>query len=132
MTLKQFQFGEHFPFVADWLEKQKCPIPPRDLLPPTGIIVYMKGLPVCAGFLVKTDCCVAMISHLVADPDVHGEDRAAAIDALVESLTAIAMKDGWKSVSGACAETLPGMNARYNRLGFIKTDTGISHYGRIF
>lgn len=122
--------AEHFPMLRQWWEERQFPAPDPMLLPPTGVLITHGLTPVAAGFLFKTDAKIATIGHLVSDPRSDRGIRSEATDYLIFSLLDHARQEGFRAVTGAT--NLPRLMQRYELLGFVKTDEGISHFGRIF
>lgn len=120
----------HFPLMCEWWEGRSFPAPPVEFTPPTGLIVLHHDTPVCGGFLFKSDANMAVIGNLVSDKKVPFEIRTKALDYLIVSLTAAAKKDNFGLV--ACSTNLPRLMKRFEDLGFILTDEGVSQFGRVF
>lgn len=122
--------GRDYPQLKAWWDERGFPPARRQFLPPTGLMVRQDGVDTCGGFLFKTDARAAIIGNLVSDPRAPKSIRSEAVDYLVLALLDLAVEDGFEMV---CASTnLPGLSARYQRLGFTCTDQGVSHFGRVF
>lgn len=106
------------------------PVPDSQFLPPTGIIITYSERPVCAGFLFKTDARIAIINHVVSNPaKIDPGKRSSAIDLLISTLVHAAYSSGFKMVTAASNKER--LNKRYEKLGFVRTDTDEVHYGRV-
>lgn len=130
-------FGAHplsltvdFPIMETWWKERQFPAPDLRLLPPTGIVVTHHETPIAAGFLFKTDAKIATIGHLVSDPRSETGIRSDATNYLLFLLLDHARKAGFKAITGAT--NVPRLMARYELLGLVKTDEGVSHFGRVF
>ena len=65
MYSRQFNAEEDYKEYASWFPKQ-APIP--ELLSDSGFIIEVDGLKICAGFLIKTNSCAALIEFVAANP----------------------------------------------------------------
>lgn len=83
-----FDFEE----INNWYYKRNLPSIPQHLLPPTGFIVPQ----IAAAFLYKTDSALAIIEGCISNPESFQEDRALALDLLLEQLVIEAKKEGFK------------------------------------
>lgn len=120
---------EDYPVLLEWWRARKFPAPDPELLPPTGIVVTHHESPIVAGFLFKTDAKIATIGALVSDPRSDIGKRSEATNYLLFLLLDHARKAGFKAITGAT--NLPRLMSRYELLGLVKTDEGVSHFGRI-
>jgi hypothetical protein len=128
VSLVDFDLAEHGAILHGWFEKRSFPAPDPNYFPGVGVVALFQGVPVAAGFAYRTDAKLAIIGHLVTDPDASGDKRNAALDAVIQTLTRIAQAEGYELVS--CATDLPKLMDRFERLGFSKTDEGVSHFRR--
>lgn len=120
----------HWAWMADWWERRGHPVADPSLFPPTGRMVFYDSIPVCAGFLYKTDGKLAVISHVVSSPDkMNAEARDQCLDLLISTLVHEAHLAGMKAVSAS--SNVAKLNKRYEKLGFTKTDSDETHYGRV-
>ena len=129
MHVRVYDEKENYYLLASWWVRRGNPVPERELMAPTGRIVYYNDKPICAGFLFKTDAKIAVISHVVSNPDPMDKNvRGEALDLLIAHLIKEAHLGGFKMVSAS--SNLDRLNKRYEKLGFVKTDSGEVHYGR--
>jgi hypothetical protein len=129
LVVAQIDLKEDFPVLERFWEERNFPSPPPEFLPPTGLLVKYEDTIVCAGFLFKTDAKVACIGHLISNPSTPGVIRNSALNLLLVSLESIARKEGFGMISSST--NLERLMRRYEKLGFIKTDDNVSHFGRI-
>lgn len=108
----------HFEEIRRWNEARKEVITP-DALPQTGFIIPGKA----AGFLYRTDSCLAWIEGLVASPKLSKEERSQAIDAVVLSVSEAARQLGFKVLLGYTV--LDAVVKRAERLGFTYVTGGM-------
>lgn len=126
--MKSVYFDEkkHFDLLRIWWHERKFPQIPVHLLPQTGLVVESDdGVPICAGFMFRTDSPVAIINHLVSDPTYEREARSMAVDLLIMDLVGIAKSMGYLMVTGAT--NLSRLTERYQKLGFKCYDDRVTH-----
>jgi hypothetical protein len=68
--------------LCHWYESRGLNVPPDDMLPTYGLIA--PG--VAAGFLIITDCNLAIIDFFISNPESDKESRKLALDQIVEGL----------------------------------------------
>ena len=119
-----------FCLLESWWKAKNFPVADPELLPPTGFIVTGDSVPICAGFLFKTDAKIAILNHVVASSSpMDKEDRNKAMNLLISRVILEARRGGFKILSAAC--NIDRLGKRYESLGFVKTDSVESHYGRV-
>ena len=120
-----------YPRLAAWWTAQNCLIPDEEFLPPTGLIIERDDIPMCAGFLFKTDAKIAIMNHIVANPErvSSSVDRGLALRMLIAALMDEARECKMKMVTAA--SNIEKLNQRYLSMGFFKSDSNESHFGRI-
>lgn len=127
--IQRYRHGLHYDLLSSWWLARKCPVPDQALMPPTGFVIFVKSSPVCAGFLFKTDANIAIISHVVSSTfEFDRDQRGDCLNLLISKLILEARDGGFKIVSAS--SNLKKLNARYEALGFVKTDVDEVHYGR--
>lgn len=132
LLIEKIDLIRHYPMLKSWWEERQFPPADPEFLPPTGLLIWdAEGeVGVCAGFLFKTDANTAIIGNIVSNPKTLGRDlRNQALDTLIDHLMALAKSEGFGVVT--CGTNLPKLQARYLEKGFIKTDSGIDHFGRV-
>lgn len=115
--------------IEAWFAKRKHEGTPRKYLPPLGVMVLVDTVPVCAGFLYKTDGGMAAIGTLASDPELPGVMRDGGLDALITSLMAAAEESGFGMVT--CATNLPKLQERFKRHDFFATDENVTCFSKI-
>lgn len=81
---------------CQWFITRAMVAPPAQCLPAVGFIVD----DVAAGFLIQTDCKVAIIEHVTTNPKADGEDREKALNEIFNELQFVARKKGFKFLFG--------------------------------
>jgi hypothetical protein len=120
---------EDFQMVEDWRKKRHLPVVPMSFLPPCGAVVSIDGKDVAAGFVVKTDAGYAVLNGLVSDPDAPREHRESAVTRLLDDLMLVAKQEGFSVVSAST--NLERLSQRYDKLGFTRTDKGITAFVKV-
>lgn len=122
----------YFDVIKQWWLLRDMPYPDINFLPPTSVLIWYGDLPLCAGFLFKTDANIAIINHVVSNPSIPGIKkwvRSEAINFLLEELIERAKVDGFQLLTAS--SNVHRLNKRYEDLGFEKSDENETHYGRI-
>jgi hypothetical protein len=110
--------------IEAWFEKRKRPKMPRELLPTIGVMVSVDTVPVCAGFLYKSDGGSCMIGTLASDPELPGVMRDGGLDALITSLCAAAKDSGYSAVN--CSTNIDDLKERFKRHDFVVYDENVT------
>lgn len=129
LELRAINLIQDYPLLKSWWETRKFPPANPAFMPPTGILVSCEGEPICAGFLFKSDANAAILGNIVSSPTAMGDLRHRALDALLETLVAIAKGEGFGMV--CCSTDLPRLMKRFEKHGFAQTDEAVHHFGRI-
>jgi hypothetical protein len=121
-------------FLEELFEARKFPAPNRRFVPRQAVLAYgvNDGKPdqlVGGGFLFLSDANAAIIGHLVTNPKAPGPVRHEALDSIIECLWRKATSQGFEMV--CCSTDNEKLMERFTRLGFAKTDEGVSNFGRI-
>lgn len=125
-----FDKSKHWPMIEGWYEKRGFPSPIPRFLPPTGVVCSVEATPICAGFLYKTDAGIAVISNLISDKIVKKEIRDESLDYLISFMSLMAREAGFDMVN--CATNLDGLMKRFTKLNFTETDSGVSHFTKLY
>lgn len=98
--------------VNRWEAMCELSLTPEHGIPDVGFIV--PG--VCAGFLFQTDSSICMFDGFIANPEIRGEERLKALDAVTDALVITAKDLGFKSVLAFTKNK--NIKARCERYGF--------------
>ncbi len=99
--------------------------PEKDFLPDMGtggIMILDKEIPICAGFIYATNSKACWIDWIISNKEYrHKEKRKKAITLLVDSLTNIGVKSGYKYMYALLKHE--GLIKTYESLGYFKGDS---------
>ncbi len=118
----------HYPMIDEWFKARKYKPVPKELLPPTGVVMESDSGPLCAGFLAKTDYGVALIGHLVTNPNADKISRRMALDRVITELSDRAIKEGFKMVGAATNNK--SLMKKYVALGWNVSDENVTGFWR--
>lgn len=92
---------EDYPVLCRWWSWFRFPAPPQDCLPGNGtggIMVMKDGVNICAGFIYFTNSKLSWIEFVVSNNEYRENNRAEALQFLINELTGIAQRQGYKAV----------------------------------
>ena len=111
--------------IANWWSDWGFPIIPPDYLPTTGVMMEDEENQYCAGWLYQMDCKLCMIEWIVSNKNAPTKQRSEALNLLIENLCGIAKDRGFKSVFSSLK--IPSLIKRFEKQGFLSTDTGMTN-----
>lgn len=124
LEVRPYKLEQHYAIAHDWwIDHGWTPLPSTHL-PPIGFLVYFADVPVCAGWLYRTDSPIAMMEWVVANPEIKGPLRADALDLLIDTCKQTAKQLGHTMVLSWCHND--SLAQRYAKHHFIKGDTGLT------
>lgn len=132
LNFEETDATEYYDIMKSWWHMRDKPAPDIHFLPPTSIMLWYGDLPLCAGFLFKTDANIAIINHVVSNPSIPGIKkwiRSEALDELLMRLQELAKADGFNLLTAS--SNVMRLNQRYEKLGFEKSDENETHYGKV-
>jgi hypothetical protein len=112
--VERFVLQTHYPTLVRWYEGQGQKPPPVEALPQSGFVV--PGA--VAGFLYRTDSCVAVVEGLIANPEIDLAARRRGLDLLSHALIDEARKLGFKTMTAST--TFDAVIQRALAFGFIR------------
>lgn len=127
LTIRGFEYSD-FPLIESWYTDRGLEIPTRDLVAPTGLMIMHENTPILAGFLIKTDCRVAIFQNYISDPKSEKEIRSEAISLLTEALLGIAKK--WEAIYTCCSTEYPSIIKQFEKHDFVKDNKNYKNLGR--
>lgn len=125
MKARMFHVEHDYPLVSSWWTAHHWPSVPPGMLPKTGFVVEDETQGYCAGFLYRTDSGFGLLEWVVSNPHSPWEKRSLAIDLLIAKLLERAKELGMEAVLSMTSNS--GLLKRYERAGFIVTDTNQTH-----
>lgn len=113
---------EDYSILNDWWDAWGFPAPPKEYLPMEGkggIMVTKDDVNICAGFIFFTNSKMVWIEFIVSNKEYRGKDRAEAIRLVINELTDLARRKGFK----ACFTSLEHKNliTHYEACGYTKS-----------
>jgi len=131
MKIIPYSENEHYAMLASWWESWSgwVAIPPI-MLPENGLITYSDcGVPLCAGFVYKTDSCIAWIEHIISSKNAKKELRAGSVGFLISQLSLLAKNLGFTACLTSSNQN--GLIAKFENAKYQKTDTNTTILTRI-
>lgn len=126
MTPKDYNPDEHYEILKSWWDGHADWSPlPKECLPKTGTIVFDGDVPICAGFLYRSDSAFVMFEQIISDPNSNPLIRSRALDVLIKDIMS-------KTKKGEVVLTWvknKRLIERYKAHGFAVGDTGM--YGLV-
>lgn len=110
-------------YLVGWWAAHGWPAPPRDFLPDNGkggFMVWDENTPICAGYMYSTNSKVAWCDWVVGNPEVDYELRREALQLLVDTITDVCQKDGYKYIYALINHD--GLKDIYRRAGYNEGD----------
>lgn len=106
-----FSLERDYEEYASWFPKQ-APVP--ELLSDSGFIIEADNKKICAGFLIKTNCCTALIEFVAANPKAHRSIRKKSLQKLFAILEEEAKSGCYDMVTIFTSHKLFGDNLAKN------------------
>jgi N-acetylglutamate synthase-like GNAT family acetyltransferase len=120
MNIRMFEKTD-YPQVSQWWTEHKWPSIDHEHLPENGYIV--EGY--CAGFIYKTDSAFGLLEFVVANPKTDKDERAEALDLLLDTMIKKAKELKIKSLFTSLEH--PKLIERYRKHGFMVSDTNMTN-----
>lgn len=125
MQIRYLQDSD-YDILLNWWTFWRFGIPSKDFLPENGLGGIMissdDGIPICAGFLYMTNSKVAWLEYIVSNPEYREKDRKLMLTCLIQELTEIAVKNGYKYVFTTVKH--PSLIERYKESGYVVGTVG--------
>lgn len=128
LEMVPFVEGKHKFLLNDLLRARG--LAPADLsfLPPTGAVVLNHNIPVCIGFLIRSDNQTAECSDFISDPGAERYVRNEAVALMRKYFASECRKTGHRCMMAYCKH--PKHIRRLSTLGYHTIETGLTHLGR--
>lgn len=123
---------EDYPVLCDWWSVNRFPPPPQDCLPHNGaggIMVSKEGIDICAGFIYFTNSKLVWLEYIVASFQYREKDRASALQFLINELSGIAERKGFKAVFSSIKNK--SLIKHYEACNFSKNE-GTTEFIKVF
>lgn len=114
--------NDHYAMLALWWDSWAdwVAIPPM-MLPENGLIIYSDcNVPLCAGFVYKTDSCIAWVEHIISSKDAPKELRGGSVEFLINELSLLAKGLGF--LICLTSSNKNGLIAKFENEKYQKTD----------
>tara|TARA_R110000744_G_scaffold296513_1_gene406412 strand:+ start:225 stop:635 length:411 start_codon:yes stop_codon:yes gene_type:complete len=124
-TIEPLQEGDYENILCQWWRDWRWDPPSKDFLPEDGtggFMVYDEGVPVCAGFMYRTNSKVVWCDWIISNFGYKNKQgRKEAIELLISTIVELAGESGNKFVY-ALIKNKPLINT-YSKLGFTEASS---------
>ena len=124
-----FDKNTDYQMISKWWELHGSFVPHEEHLPNTGFVIEFNKLPVCAGFLYRTDSKICVFEFVVSDPEATKEVKNVCLNELITQVTAWSKENKFSLIYTSIA--IPRYISRLIEQGFIKADTGQTHMFKV-
>jgi len=104
----------------DWNPIDKSVLPNNGL---SGLMITKDEIDICAGFLYTSNSKMAMVEFIISNKDYKKRDKILALDLLINELTEIAKRNGYKVVLTNLINK--GLKKLFFKNGYEKGDENI-------
>lgn len=135
MVTRQISHDEYDTILIKWWERWKWTPPTKESLPSegdkmfSGTMISKDEVDICAGFIYYTNSNMAWIEFIISNPDYKEDDRAKAIEQLIEVLSLKAKDLGFR-VLWTCV-VHENLKNKYINCGFQETQKGATELIKI-
>lgn len=130
MKTVNYNHDKHYEIISTWWTAWKWDIIPTVALPENGIVIYSDcGIPLCAGFIYKTDSCIAWIENIISNKSAPKDKRGGAVDFLIKALCERAKELGFTVAMTSICHT--GLMDKMISNNFQKTDLNMTNMLRV-
>jgi len=124
LNIQKLKDNDYEKLLVNWWKDWGWEAPPKDFLPDDGtggFMVYNKDIPICAGFIYKSNSKVAWVDWIISDKNYKDkESRKEGIIYLIQALTEICKQLGYTYCYALVKHE--GLIKTYEDLGYIKAD----------
>ena len=94
MQGKAFDREKDIPLVTGWAERIRSWVPPKEMLPPIGVLIHEDGKPCACGFLyMDVFTPVSSINWVMVDPELSPWKKDEAVHAVFAYLSSISIDE---------------------------------------
>lgn len=131
--MKAIPYNEnnHYAMLASWWDSWTGWVAiPSIMLPENGLIIYSDcGVPLCAGFVYKTDSAIAWVEHIISSKDAPKELRGGSVEFLIIELSVLAKELGF--IIALTSSKHNGLIQKFEHTQYVKTDLNATILTRI-
>ena len=125
LSIEPLQEGDYEDILCQWWKDWRWTPPSKDFLPDDGLggfIVYDDGVPVCAGFMYRTNSKAVWCDWIISNIEYKNrQGRQEAIELLINTIANLAQELGNKFIY-ALIKNKPLINT-YNKCGFVEANS---------
>lgn len=121
-----YEKERHRSYLESYWKEYGWPVVPEEILPKIGLVVQnSNNIPLCAGFIYRTDSIMCLFEWIIADPKLDKELRAKALILLITKVKDVIVKLGFKHIITQTKNK--GLIDKLKNSGFKETDVGMSN-----
>lgn len=123
---KELDYRIYYPVLFDWWEDWgHTPVLP-EMLSENGIMIFNDNIPICAGWLFRTDSNTAIAGWNISTRG-HKDKRKGCVEKLIEELESLAKKLGFELLNYPASN--PNLRNKLEKRGFGDfADKNITNY----
>tara|TARA_R100001086_G_scaffold250084_1_gene193471 strand:+ start:5629 stop:6039 length:411 start_codon:yes stop_codon:yes gene_type:complete len=125
LNVKPLSYEDYDDVLIKWWKDWDWTPPQRDFLPQdgeSGLMVWDKKTPICAGFIYTTNSKVAWVDWIISNKEYKNKDkRKKSLLLLIEALTKVAKNSKHKYAYALIKNQ--SLIKTYEDMGYIKGDT---------
>lgn len=127
IQIHPYSQANHYALISSWWEGHNWSPMPAHKLPPFGFIACNDEIPIAGAFayLDNGGTGVAMLEWSVGNPEANPRKLLLSIKALITFMIEELNKIGYDVVFTSCK--VEGLIKIYEKCGFQKTDSGMTH-----
>jgi RimJ/RimL family protein N-acetyltransferase len=124
LNIRKLEENDYENILVNWWNDYNWTPPFKNFLPDNGtggFIVYSKDIPICAGFIYKTNSKVAWVDWIISDKNYEDKKiKAEALKYLITTMSSICKELGY--IYAYALIKHKGLTKLYEKLGYIKAD----------
>ena len=124
LNIRKLEENDYENILVNWWNDYAWTPPFKNFLPDNGtggFIVYSKDIPICAGFIYKTNSKVAWVDWIISDKNYKDKKiKAEALKYLITTMSNICKELGY--IYAYALIKHKGLTKLYEKLGYIKAD----------
>ena len=130
MQSRSWDRDKDYATLVKWWNQWEFGVVPKECLPPDGIIVEIKGIPVCAGGLYVCDgTAFGLMEWIVTDKQADARKTHSALKLCIDDIMKLAKNKGLKLVYTATKEQ--ALHKRYTKYhNMVLTESNVKTFLR--